>query len=141
MYNAKFIIQGIYVEFVIGMVGSAEITVDINNTAKTMGSGELEVFATPSMVALMEKAATLAIKECLSEGFTTVGTMINIKHLAATPIGVVGVTATATLIGVDGKRLMFKVEAFDGTEKIGEGQHERFVINVDRFMDRANVKR
>lgn len=127
-------------EFTIGMVGSAEITVDMNNTAKTMGSGDLEVFATPSMVALMEKAATLAIKECLSEGNTTVGTMINVKHLAATPIGA-KVTATATLIEVDGKRLMFKVEAFDGTEKIGEGQHERFVINVDRFMDKANGKR
>ncbi len=127
-------------EFEIGMVGNAEITVDINNTAKTMGSGDLEVFATPSMVALMEKAATLAIKECLSDGYTTVGTMINVKHLAATPIGV-KVTATATLIEVDGKRLIFKVEAFDGTEKIGEGQHERFIINADRFMNRANGKR
>lgn len=129
-----------YVEFVIGLVGSAEITVDINNTAKAMGSGDLVVFATPAMIALMEKAATLAIKECLSEGYTTVGTMINVKHLAATPIGV-KVTATSTLIEIDGKRLMFKVEAFDGTEKIGEGQHERFIINVDRFMDRANGKR
>ena len=127
-------------DFAIGMVGSAEITVDISNTAMTMGSGDLNVFATPAMVALMEKAATLAIKECLSEGYTTVGTMINVKHLAATPIGV-KVTATATLIEMDGKRLMFKVEAFDGTEKIGEGQHERFIINVDRFMDRANGKR
>ena len=127
-------------EFEIGMVGNAEITVYINNTAKTMGSGDLEVFATPSMVALMEKAATLAIKECLSDGYTTVGTMINVKHLAATPIGV-KVTATATLIEVDGKRLIFKVEAFDGTEKIGEGQHERFIINADRFMNRANGKR
>lgn len=127
-------------EFKIGLVGSAETIVDNSNTANTMGSGDLAVFATPAMVALMEKAATLAVQDYLTEGHTTVGTMINIKHIAATPIGM-NVTARATLTEVDGKKLLFEVEAFDDKEKIGEGKHERFLINIDRFMDKASKKR
>lgn len=127
-------------ELKIGLVGKSEILVDGNNTAKTMGSGDLEVFATPAMIALMEKAATLAVAEYLPEGSSTVGTMLNIKHIASTPVGMT-VAAQATLIEVDGKRLIFTVDAFDGKDKIGEGQHERFIINVDKFMTRANGKR
>ncbi|HEY5586513.1 MAG TPA: thioesterase family protein [Ruminiclostridium sp.] len=127
-------------EIKIGMSGNAEIIVDANNTAKAMGSGDLEVFATPAMIALMEKAATLAISECIPEGTSTVGTMINVKHITATPVGM-KVAAQATLIEVDGKRLLFTVEAFDGKDKIGEGQHERFIINVDKFLARTNGKK
>ena len=127
-------------EIIMGLTGKAEISVDINNTAKAMGSGDLEVFATPAMIALMEKAATLAVSECIPEGSSTVGTMINVKHIAATPVGM-KISAQATLTEVDGKRLFFIVEAFDGKDKIGEGQHERFIINVDKFMVRANGKR
>jgi len=127
-------------EIIMGLTGKAEILVDINNTAKAMGSGDLEVFATPAMIALMEKAATLAVSECIPEGSSTVGTMINVKHIAATPVGM-KISAQATLTEVDGKRLFFIVEAFDGKDKIGEGQHERFIINVDKFMVRANGKR
>jgi predicted thioesterase len=129
-----------YMDFEIGMVGIAETTVNIGNTAKALGSGALEVFATPAMVALMEKASTIAVQECLSKNYSTVGTMINIRHIAATPLGM-NVSARATLTEVDGKRLVFSVEAFDDREKIGEGQHERFVISVDRFMDKTNRKK
>ncbi|MHB8062843.1 MAG: thioesterase family protein [Ruminiclostridium sp.] len=123
----------------VGMTGNAEILVNSDNTARAMGSGALEVFATPAMIALMEKAATLAVQDCLPEGSSTVGTMINVKHLAATPMGM-NIAAQATLIEADGKRLLFSVEAFDGKDKIGEGQHERFIINVDKFVARANSK-
>lgn len=126
-------------DFKIGMVGITQTTVNGINTAKEMGSGTLEVFATPAMVALMEKAATIAVQESLSKEYTTVGTMINIRHIAATPLGM-KVSARATLTEVDGKRLVFAVEAFDDREKIGEGQHERYVINAERFMDKANGK-
>lgn len=126
-------------EFTIGLTGEASVPVDGSNTAKTMGSGELEVFATPSMIALMEKAATNALKELMPAGSTSVGTMINVKHSAATPMGT-KVTAKAVLTEVDGKRLVFTVEAFDEKEKIGEGRHERFIINIDRFMTKTNGK-
>jgi len=126
--------------FTIGTIGKAEVLVSNSNTAKAMGSGDLEVFATPAMIALMEKAATLAVQEYLPEGSSTVGTMINVKHIAATPAGM-NVAAQATLIEVEGKRLLFTVEAFDGEDKIGEGQHERYIINVDKFMARTNGKK
>ena len=109
------------------------------NTAKTMGSGALDVFATPSMIALMEKAASIAVQPFIEEDSSTVGTMINIKHIAATPVGL-NVTARAELVEIDGKRLVFSVEAFDGKDKVGEGQHERFIINAQRFISKANSK-
>lgn len=126
-------------ELKVGLTGKSEVLVDNSNTAKTMGSGDLEVFATPAMIALMEKAATLAIAECLPEGSSTVGTMISVKHMAATPVGM-NVAARAILNQVDGKKLVFSVEALDGKDKIGEGQHERYIINVDKFLAKANGK-
>ncbi len=127
-------------EFTIGLRGEASAFVDSSNTAKTMGSGELEVFATPSMIALMEKASTNALAEGMPEDSSSVGTMINVKHMAATPVGM-EVTAKAELVEVDGKRLVFSVEAFDEKDKIGEGKHERFVISKERFMTKANGKK
>lgn len=126
-------------DFKIGAAGQAEVAVNGSNTAKAMGSGSLEVFATPAMIALMEKAATEAIKESIPEDSSTVGTLINVKHLAATPVGMT-VTARATLTEIDGKRLVFSVEAFDGEDKIGEGLHERFAINIEKFTGRTNSK-
>lgn len=126
-------------EFTIGLTGEASVMVDSSNSAKTMGSGALEVFATPSMIALMEKAATNALKELMPADSSSVGTMINVKHSAATPMGV-KVTAKAVLTEVDGKRLVFTVEAFDEKDKIGEGRHERFIINIERFMAKTNGK-
>jgi len=128
-----------HMEIKIGATGNADILVDESNTAMAIGSGDLAVFATPAMIALMEKAATLAIQGCLPEGNSTVGTMINVKHIAATPVGM-KIAAQATLVEVEGKRLLFSVEVFDGKDKIGEGQHERFIINVEKFMARTNGK-
>lgn len=118
-------------------------TVDINvnkeDTALAQGSGEIEVFATPRLVSIMEKAAVNAVSPYIDEGYTTVGTRIDIKHIAATPVGM-KVKAYAELLEVDGKRLVFKVEAFDEVEKIGEGIHERYIVNIDRFLNKAKGK-
>lgn len=122
-------------EFTIGAAGDAEVQVNGSNTAKAMRSGSLEVFATPSMIALMEKAATNAIAENIPEDSSSVGTMLNVKHIAATPVGM-KVTARAILVEVEGRRLLFNVEAYDEKKKIGEGQHERFIVNIEKFMSK-----
>lgn len=127
-------------EIQVGLVGNSEVLVDESNTAKAVGSGGLEVFATPAMIAQMEKAAMNALNEYLPEGSSSVGTMINVKHMAATPLGM-KVSARATLVEVNEKRLLFKVEAFDEKDKIGEGDHERYIINIEKFMTKANSKR
>ncbi len=127
-------------ELTVGLAGEAIAQVDSSNTASTMGSGNLEVFATPSMVALMEKAATNALKEHMPLDSSSVGTLIDVRHMAATPVGMT-VTAKAVLTAVEGKRLVFSVEAFDDKEKIGEGTHERFIVNCERFIAKANGKK
>lgn len=121
----------------IGQKGCAETVVAEHNTAKALGSGLVEVFATPAMVALMEEAAVQALD--LVPGESSVGTALKIKHLAATPLGL-KVWATAELIEIDRRRLVFSVEAFDEQEKIGEGRHERFIIDSSKFLDKVNAK-
>lgn len=110
------------------------------NTAMAYGSGGVAVYATPAMIGLMEKAALSAVDPLLLEGMATVGTELNVKHLAATPVGM-KVTAQAELLQVEGKRLVFKVEAFDEKEKIGEGTHERYIINLAKFLAKCAEKR
>ncbi|AEF83665.1 thioesterase family protein [Treponema primitia ZAS-2] len=110
------------------------------NTAKSWGSGELPVYATPAMIALMEGAAVAAVQDKLPPGISTVGTELQIKHLAASPLGI-EVRAWAELIEVDGRRLRFKVEAADAAGKIGEGVHERFVIENERFLKKTSEKK
>ncbi len=127
-------------EITVGLAGEVMAQVDSSNTARTMGSGDLEVFATPSMIALMEKAATNALKEHMPLDSSSVGTLIDVRHLAATPVGMT-VTAKAVLTAVEGKRLVFSVEAFDDKDKIGEGTHERFIVNCERFIAKANGKK
>jgi len=116
-----------------GLTGEAQTTVVHANTAAAVGAGGVEVFATPMMIALMENAAWRAVADELDEGYVTVGTLVNVHHLAATPIGQ-QVLATATLIEVDKRRLVFMVEASDEHQKIGEGLHERFVVQLDKFL-------
>jgi fluoroacetyl-CoA thioesterase len=118
-----------------GMTGEAITTVVHENTAAAVGAGGVEVFGTPMMIALMENAAWRAVADYLDEGNVTVGTLVNVKHLGATPLGQ-QVRATAQLIEIDGRRLVFQVEAFDEQKKIGEGQHERFIVQLDRFLKR-----
>ena len=107
-------------KFELPIHGEARTRVSEDNTAIRFGSGSVDVFGTPAMIALMEEAAINAVDSKLPEGYATVGTELNIKHLAATPIGM-NVTARAELLEVEGRRLTFRIEAFDELEKIGEG--------------------
>ncbi len=122
-----------------GLTAKIETTVKYKDTAANFGSGGVEVFATPVMIGLMENAALSAVDLHLPKGYATVGTHLDVKHLAATPMGM-KVYAVGELIEIDGRRLVFKVEAYDEEEKIGEGRHERYIINLDKFMDRVNDK-
>lgn len=121
------------------MDGEARTVVSQDNTAVKYGSGSADVFATPAMVALMEEAAINTVDSRLPRGYATVGTAVDVKHIAATPIGM-NVTARAVLTEIDGRRLSFKVEAFDEQEKIGEGIHRRFIIKVESFREKAAGK-
>lgn len=116
-----------------GLTGTAETVVRETNTALAMGSGSLHVFATPCMIALMEQAACNAVAACLDEESTSVGTLVNVTHDAATGMGK-AVTATATLVEVQGRKLVFEVTAADEDKQIGKGTHERFIVNKEKFM-------
>ena len=122
-----------------GIKGTKEIMVTNENTAKTMGSGTLDVFATPAMIALMENTAYESVASELEEGRGTVGTALNVKHVAATPVGM-KVTCETELIKVDGRALTFSVEAFDEKGLIGEGEHERFIVFNEKFQAKADAK-
>lgn len=117
-----------------GLKHREERIVTMNDTAKVFGSGAAEVFATPMMIGIMEGASMNCVRDYLPEGFSTVGISVNIKHISATAVGK-KVWADAELIEIDRKRLVFKVEAFDEDKKIGEGTHERFIIDEKKFMD------
>ena len=123
----------------IGIKGRVETVVDNSNTAKFVGSGELEVFATPNMIALMEQAAQASVAPHLEDGQGTVGTSLNVTHDAATPVGM-KVWAESELIEIDRRRLVFDVKAFDECGLIGQGRHERFIINNEKFIAKANAK-
>ena len=124
----------------VGLQGHASTRVTPENTATHWGSGELYVFSTPHMVALMECAAVDAVDKHLDAGCRSVGTVVDVRHLASTPVGN-PVEAQATLVEIDGRRLVFDVVAHSADVKIGEGRHERFVVQVDRFMVRTNARR
>ena len=123
----------------LGIKGAAETVVVYENTAAAVGSGALEVFSTPSMIALMENTAYTSVAGELEEGQGTVGTLMNVKHLAASPVGM-EVTCETKLIEVDRKRLVFEVKAFDKGGCIGEGIHERFIIANEKFLNKAQSK-
>lgn len=119
-----------------GLTASSTTTVVAENTAAQMGSGDLAVFATPAMVALMENAAMLAVAPALAEGETTVGSEMNTTHLKPSGLGSV-ITATAVLTEVEGRKLTFTVGARDAEGMIGEGVHVRFVVQRERFMSKV----
>lgn len=123
----------------VGVRGRADDIVTENNTAAAAGSGGLQVFGTPYMVALMEKAAWASIAPYLAEGESTVGTKVNISHLSATPVGM-KVWAESEITLVDGKRIELKVAAYDEKGLIGEGTHERFIITDERFLAKTARK-
>jgi fluoroacetyl-CoA thioesterase len=122
-----------------GLRGEVSLVVGEEHTAARFGAGGVRVLGTPMMIGLMENAAFSALQKLLPEGQSSVGTRVDIRHLAATPVGM-KVTATAELLEVDGRRLLFRVEARDERELIGEGQHERFIITLDRFLARVEEK-
>ena len=127
-------------EIKVGLRNVVTEEVSAKNTAKTMGSGSLEVYATPAMTCLMEKAATEALEPLLADGWTTVGISLNVQHKAATPIGL-SVRAEAEVTAVDGRKITFSVKAFDDKEEIGSGTHERFAVMKEKFMGKASGKR
>lgn len=116
-----------------GLSAQSTVAVGAANTAETMGSGDLPVFATPAMVALMENAAMRAVAPHLEPHQTTVGSEIDVTHIKPSPLGA-AITATAVLTGVDGRRLTFNVGARDDGGMIGEGTHVRFIVDREKFM-------
>ena len=126
-------------EILPGMKGDAFTDVSREDTAKEVGSGDLLVYATPCMVALMEGAACEAIANCLQDTETTVGTALNIEHISATPVGM-DVRAEATVIAVEGKVITFEVRAFDEAGEIGKGTHKRVIVPTQKFLDKAYDK-
>lgn len=122
-----------------GITGNMECTVTEDKTASAMGSGELAVYATPAMIALMEETAYKSVSAELDEGAGSVGTLMNVKHVAASPVGM-KITCRTELLEVDGRRLVFRVEAFDEKGLVGEGTHERFIIQNEKFQQKADSK-
>ncbi|MBN1964920.1 MAG: thioesterase family protein [Anaerolineae bacterium] len=122
-----------------GLTGTCEWSVTAGMTASQVGSGLVAVFSTPMLAALMENAAVDALAAYLDEDQTSVGTRIDVRHLAATPVGMT-VRARATLAEIDQRRLIFQVEAWDAVEKIGEATHERVIVDRARFEARAREK-
>ncbi|WP_018085221.1 thioesterase family protein [Desulfurispora thermophila] len=122
-----------------GIKGSASTYCTDQNTAIAYGSGSIRVLATPAMIGLMEEAALKSVQPYLPTGQTTVGIKVDVQHLAATPPGM-QVTATAELVEVDGRRLVFKVEARDEKDLVGRGVHERFIVQEEKFLSRAAAK-
>ena len=114
-------------------------TVDESRSAETMGSGSLRVYATPALVALMEHAACEALKGMLEDGVTTVGTQMNVSHVAATPMGMT-VRAEAVLTAQEGRSYTFAIEAYDDAGLIGKAEHQRVAVKIDKFMARTNAK-
>lgn len=126
-------------DITIGLTGISELTVSENELAKNVGSGSLEVFATPVMIMLMEKAACSCITEYLEGDETTVGTEMNVKHTSATPKNM-KVCAEAELLEVNGRELIFSVKAYDEAGDIGSGIHKRFLVYGDKFIQKTYSK-
>lgn len=122
-----------------GIIGQEELIVNETNTAEALGSGSLAVFATPAMIALMEKTARLSVAPFLEDGQSTVGTLVNVKHLSASPVGM-KITCRTELKEIDRRRLVFHAECSDEAGIIGEGEHERFIIDEAKFMAKTEAK-
>lgn len=122
-----------------GLTGTAEMVVGTRDSAPRVGSGKIAVLATPVMIGLIEEAALAAIEHLLPQGRQSLGTHLDVSHVAATPIGMT-VTATAEVTEVDGRRISFRVEARDEHDLIGEGTHERVVVTAEKFAARVAEK-
>lgn len=123
----------------IGLQGFAETLVEKEDTANAVGSGDLMVYATPCMVALMEGAACESVAPFLADGESTVGVSMEVKHLSATPVGM-EVRAESKVTAVDGRKITFEIVAFDEAGEIGRATHERVIVKADRFLEKAYDK-
>ena len=126
-------------ELKVGLVGEADKEVTGQDTAARWGSGLVEAYSTPALVGLTEKASVNAVEKCLEDNQTSVGVEVNLKHLAATPVGMT-VKARAELVEIEGRRLKFRIEAWDEKEKVCEGWHYRVVVDRSRFNGRLDQK-
>lgn len=126
-------------EHLIGMTDAAEDLVAEKNTALALGSGSLKVFATPAMICLVERAAVALTEKNLPPELTTVGTVMNIKHTAPSPIGM-SIRAEVKVTSVDGRKIIFDAVAFDERGEIGRGTHERFIVDRKKFQAKADSK-
>lgn len=124
----------------IGTVHEINVTVEKHMTAASMKSGNLDVLATPYMIALMEQASAELCEQFLPEGISTVGTMVNIQHLAATSLGV-NVRTVSTLTDFDGRKATFEVVSYDNAGVVGKGTHERFTIKIDSFLKKTQERK
>lgn len=122
-----------------GIKNTLTIKVTNDKTAKVLGSGTLDVFATPAMVALMEQTAAQSVQPLLENGVTSVGTKINVEHLSADPVGI-EVTCESTLVEIDNRRLVFDIVVSDKHSVVGKAYHERFLIKSESFMTKTNAK-
>ena len=122
-----------------GLKGTADLEVGEEHTAPRIGSGKVRVLATPVMINLMEAAALAAVEHLLAPGYQSLGTRLDVQHVAATPVGM-RVTATAEVLAHEGRSVRFRVEAHDEKEVIGHGTHERVVVNVAKFDERLQRK-
>ena len=120
----------------IGLTNEKSVPVVLTNTALAMGSGELKVFATPAMVALIEGCCAEAVEDLLDEGTTTVGVSVDVKHVAASPIGA-SILCKCRLTAIDGRRLDFDAEVYDSKGLVGKGNHTRFIVNTEKFLKKA----
>ena len=123
----------------VGLKNSAEIVVEEKFTALAMGSGSLKVLATPQMICLMEKAAADLVEKILPTEFTSVGILMNVKHTAPTPVGM-KIHADAEIISVEERKIIFEVAAYDEVGEIGRGTHERFIVQREKFQNKADEK-
>jgi fluoroacetyl-CoA thioesterase len=123
-----------------GAIGRASLRVEDSHTAAAVGSGSVDVLATPVMIRLVEQAAVASLKGLLPSGQTTVGAHLDVRHMAATPVGMEA-TALAELVEVDGRKLVFRVEVQDEVELVGQGTHMRVMVDEARFAQRAASKR
>ena len=122
-----------------GLTGTSEIVVGPEHTAPFVGSGRIAVLATPVMINVIEAAALAAVEHLLPAGHQSLGIQLDVSHVAATPVGL-RVTATAEVVGVEGRTITFRVEARDEVETIGGGTHQRVVVSVERFDERVQRK-
>ena len=126
-------------QITVGITGEKSTAVTLNSTAVAMGSGELRIFATPAMIALIEGCCAESVEDLLDEGVTTVGAHLNIEHLSPSPVGT-GVVCKSVLTAYDGRRLDFQAEVYDNAGLIGKGTHTRYTVQSDSFQKKANAK-